>query len=103
MPKIVNNINELIIAVLPSSVHLGALGDCDAGCSNAGSGCTNNSGHGIEWTIDPEALAELQSILVSALARTEELRVLNEERPKETKIAELEEKFKAAVAAVSAR
>src|ERR1017187_2723951 len=99
MPKAVNSISELIMAVLPSSVHLGALGaDCDAGCSNPGSGCTNNSGGGdtveaVKWIIDPAALVELQGILVGALARTEELRVLNEERPTETKLAELESRF----------
>jgi len=109
MPKTVNNISELIIAVLPTSVHLGALGaDCDAGCSNPGSGCTNNSGGGgstacVNWIIDPAVLVELQGILVSALARTEELRVLNEKRPTESKIAELENRFKAALAAVRGR
>lgn len=109
MAKVVKNISELIIAVLPESVHLGALNaDCDAGCSNPGSGCTNNSGGAgsnecVNWKIDPASLVELESVLVSALARTEELRLLNEERPTETKIAELERKFKAAVAAVRAR
>lgn len=27
--------------------YLVGIGDCDAGCSNPGSGCTNNSGKGI--------------------------------------------------------
>lgn len=118
MPKTVNKISELIIAVLPSGVNVvdcedtcgDTCGDtdCPGGCSGPDSGCTNTS-KGMDslacvnWIIDPEALVELQGVLISALARTEELRLIQSDRTAEQKVEELEQRFNAAVAAVRGR
>ena len=114
MPAQVNSISELIIAVLPASVNLydcdGSCGGdtCVAGCSGPASGCTNtskglDSAQCFDWLIDPAVLIELQNVLVSALVRTEELRIVNGERSSNEKMGELEKRFSAAVAAVRNR
>ncbi len=112
MPQKINSVSELLIAVLPSAINLNdcddscgdSINDCPGGCSD-NTGCTNNS-KGMDsaqcynWAIDPAALVELQGVLVSALARTEELRIIRSERTNQEKIDELEKRFSAAVAAV---
>jgi len=61
-------IKDLLITVLPT--NLGT--DCDAGCSNPGSGCTNNSGGDRgdpDWLIDPAELIEMKGALQQIVAR----------------------------------
>ena len=61
-------IKDLLITVLPT--NLGT--DCDGGCSNPGSGCTNNSGGDRgdpDWLIDPAELIEMKGALQQIVAR----------------------------------
>src|SRR5258708_31924936 len=60
-------IKDLLITVLPDIRN-----DCDAGCSNPGSGCTNNSGKDqgdTTWLIDPAELVEMKGALQQMAAR----------------------------------